>query len=65
MVEVDAVLWYWTPQGMRNQPHFPHSGMGMSRYVEASQVERLLEEAHRNGMNAAKEAALEVVRRTG
>lgn len=63
MIEVEAVMWYWTPQGMRNQPHFPQSGMGMNRYVEASQVERLLEDAYRRGMNDAKEQAMDLVRR--
>lgn len=64
MITVEAVMWYWTPQGMRNQPHFPNSGMGMSRYIEASQVERLLEEAFRSGAQAARDEAMDVVRRT-
>lgn len=63
MIEVEAVMWYWTPEGMRNQPHFPRSGMGMNRYVEASQVERLLEDAYRRGMNDTKDRVMDEVRR--
>lgn len=63
MIEVEAVMWYWTPGGMRNQPHFPQSGMGMNRYVEASQVERLLEDAYRRGMHDTKERVKEEILR--
>lgn len=64
MIVVDAVIWYFTPEGMRNRPT-SQMGMHATRYIEASQVERLLEDAYRRGMNDMKEAAMDVVRRTG
>lgn len=64
MIYVDAVVWYWTSQGMRNQNAPGVGGMGMNRYIEASQVERLLEEAYRRGFENAKERAIEFVARS-
>lgn len=63
MIYVDAVVWYWTSQGMRNQNAPGVGGMGMNRYIEASQVERLLEEAYLRGFNDAKARAIEFVSR--
>lgn len=51
---VEANVRYWTPDGMQ-----PRARMGGSlvRYVEATEVERLLEEAHARGYRQAKEEA--------
>lgn len=49
---VDAVIWYWTPTGMR-RARFRDEGAG---YIERREVERLLEEAderRRVAMSAA------------
>lgn len=44
-MEVDAVMWYWSANGMRRQPQ---NGSEV-RFVEAGEAERLLEEAHERG----------------
>lgn len=64
MIEVDAVVWYWTPEGMRNQNHPNVVGIGRERYITAREAERLCEEAYRRGMRAAGELAMEAVRKT-
>lgn len=54
-IEVDAEILYWTPDGMQRRPR-----MGAAtplRYVEATEVVRLLEEAHARGYRQAKNEA--------
>lgn len=49
MTEVEAHLFYWTPQGMCENP--PHPGpRQLTAYVERGEVERLLAEAHTRGL---------------
>lgn len=53
MSTVEAHLWYWTPAGMRERPAGP--SLLATAYVEVSEAERLLEEAHRRGYQQALE----------
>lgn len=62
MITVDAVVWYWSPEGMRNAPAM-RQGLGMEGYITRREAERLLEDAYRRGMNDAKEQAMDLVRR--
>ncbi len=50
-MEVEAPIWYWTPEGMRE--NYSSRG-GKTAYLEQRVVERLLEEAHRRGFEQAK-----------
>lgn len=43
---VDARVWYWTKVGMAQGAYFAGR---MTPYIEQSEVERLLEEAHARG----------------
>ncbi|HEX2242686.1 MAG TPA: hypothetical protein VHK27_05450 [Gammaproteobacteria bacterium] len=45
-MEVEAHVWYWTPNGMSER--YSASG-GKTGYIEAREVERLLEQAHEKG----------------
>lgn len=62
-MEIEAVVWYWTPNGMERSPKG-----SQERYVHVSEVERLLGDAHRRGKEAGRMEGLEdskdVVRRT-
>jgi hypothetical protein len=51
-VVVDANVWYWTPEGMRENPS---TRGGKTGYIEARQVERLLEEAHARGVRQGRD----------
>ena len=51
---VEANVRYWTPDGMQPRPRM---GGSLIRYVEATEVERLLEEAHARGYRQAKAEA--------
>lgn len=53
-IEIEVPIRYWTPDGMQPRPRM---GGSLVRYVEASEVERLLEEAHARGYRQAKEEA--------
>lgn len=46
---VDVEVWSWTPAGMRRVAETT----GAIRYIEVTEAERLLEEAHRRGYEAA------------
>lgn len=53
MIEVEAAVRYWTPNGMRPEP-----GPGnATAYVERSEVERLLTLADHNGYQRALQHA--------
>lgn len=60
MIEVDAVVWYWSANGMMNFPQGP--GLGRMGYIERTAVERLLEEAYLRGQTAGLNEAREIVR---
>jgi hypothetical protein len=62
-VEVEAHLFYWTPDGMRQSVAFPCQ-RSTTAYVEKAEVTRLLEEAHERGWRNAINAANSVVRNT-
>jgi hypothetical protein len=49
-VIVDAAVWIWTKDGMRRASETA----GVTRYIEVSEAERLLEEAHRRGNEQAR-----------
>lgn len=53
-MEVKAVLWFWTPGGMKS---------GAGEYVARRDAERLLEEAHERGRQVGLEQAREVLRK--
>lgn len=55
-MQVDAPVWYWTPLGMRTT--FSVHGSS-TRYIEANDAERLLEEAHERGRQRGLEQAKE------
>lgn len=50
---VDAQVFYWTPQGMRQQHAIEPYG---TRYITVADAERLLEEAHKRGLEEGKRA---------
>lgn len=52
-MKVEAVVWYWTPTGMRREPG-PHS---QERYLQVAEAERLLGETHRLAFEAGRKAA--------
>ncbi len=56
MIEVEAPLLYWTPDGMRQSVTFPCQ-RSTTAYVEKAEVERLLEAAHERGWQNAMKAA--------
>lgn len=60
-MEVEAHVWYWTKDGMREIAETPNR-VG---YIEKREVERMLEEAHTRGHRLALEAAMQVVRDAG
>lgn len=49
---VDAAVWIWTKDGMRRVAE----AAGATRYIEVAEAERLLEDAHRRGYEAAMQA---------
>jgi hypothetical protein len=49
---VDAVVYHWTATGMRETG-------GIGEYIEKREAERLLEEAHRRGIEQGKRQAYE------
>lgn len=51
-MEVDAVIWHWTPGGMRRGDRTYQGD-----YIEAAEVERLLEEAHARGVRQGQQQA--------
>ena len=53
MIDVQATVWVWTPTGMQTVP----APSGKVEYIEKSEVQRLLEEAHTLGWDAASRAA--------
>lgn len=50
MAEVIAEVWYWTPGGMSQTPP---PGTHHTGYIERSEAERLLREAHAAGFQQA------------
>lgn len=55
---VDAVMWYWTPTGMR-RARFKDGCC----YIEVSEVERLLEEADVRRLNQERSRREEEIER--
>ena len=57
---VDAAVWIWTKGGMRRI-----SEATGTRYIEVAEAERLLEEAHRRGYEAAQSEHRQVLNDEG
>lgn len=55
MIEVDARVVYWTPDGMRERVALPCQRSDVA-YIEKREAERLLEEAYALGLQRGKES---------
>ena len=58
MIQVEAELRFWTPDGMQTRPRMGGSHVA---YIEAREVELLLEDAYRRGAADVKARMSEVL----